>query len=305
MDITHKRPRYYNTSHAAGRVFDQSGVSHLVPKLSSSKAPPRNVVIDGIFKKHMENDHPQLLDKVVNGWVHTGTVPASDDPVQGCFAGSSAHATYVREFKLDTEDDVFDFLDSVEAVATDSTAAAALTLTAMEDYTNSFSPHPDFTDDKQIDMITTFPVMKGAANFTCADGHVGDVEGDKVDNDFVAKNVLICLIRTFREHAEMHCQNRGRKVFSATEWAHVFDDYFLNHFWRYFFALYIVLFRKAETIQAGKICRLVWAVDILNIFLDYVVKKPLMKMQKKTSLREVTLMGLPQLRVASCICITE
>jgi hypothetical protein len=268
-------PQFVSAEHAGGRVFNAAGASAKVPTISCSVAPPRNEVMDEV----MDEAFTPLGDVWPSAkikWNHANDNPNNELPYQNCFKGSNLHRSFVKVEKPTTAAARFAFIRSRNAIPPIARVTAGIAISVNKDYTRVPIPFPDLSTDKNINLIPETPAPKGAANFNCADPRYGNSKGNKNEQSFVVRNCLISMIKAFRDIVASHSYNEMSGVRPIRYWASLVHRFFTDCTWKYFFALYVTLFRKAETIKVGKTPRIIWGIDLLSIMVDYIIKKPAM-----------------------------
>jgi hypothetical protein len=268
-------PQFVSAEHVSGRVYNVVGVPPKVPTISCSVPPPR----DDLMDVAMENSFSPLGQVWTNAkikWCHANVNPNNEQPYQNLFKGVSMHRSFIRVPKPTTRAERFKFIRSRNAVPPLARVAAAVAITYTKKYQRIPIPLPDLSTDDNINLIPETPAPKGAANFNCADPRFGNSKGNKNEQSFVVRNSLISMIKAFRDVVALDTFQSMSGVRPLRYWANLIHKFFTDCTWKYFYALYVTLFRKAETIKVGKLPRIIWGVDLLSIMVDFIVKKPAM-----------------------------
>jgi hypothetical protein len=268
-------PKFVSAEHVSGRVYDVTGAKPKVPTISCSVPPVRDDDMDSCMEESF-SPLGSVWDDAKVRWNHANSVPNNELPYQPLLKGSNTHRSFIKVPRPKTASECFNFIRSRSAVVSLARVTAGVALTYDKKYNRIKIPMPDLSTDKNIDLLAETPLPKGGINFNCADPRYGNTKGTKSDNSFVARNCLVSLIKAFRDIVLAHAFQNMTDVRPMRYWANVIHVFFTDCTWKYFFALYVTLFRKAETIKVGKLPRIIWGVDVLSIMLDYVIKKPAM-----------------------------
>jgi hypothetical protein len=269
-------PKYVSADYVSGRVYNVAGVSPSVPIISASVAPQRNPDVDAAMDTAFTRAMPDTYAEAKSAFGHANDKPNNELPYQDLFRGSNKHQSFNRVPRPVTRADRYKFLKSREFVVGIARVAAGVTLTYDKKYNRISLPLPQLMSDEQINMLPETPLPKGRAGHTCADKRYGNTHGLKSEQSFVVRNTLMAMLKAFREVIQNDTYQCYRAVRPLRHWADLIHNFFVGQTWKYFYALYVTLFRKAETIKISKTPRIIWGVDLLSIMIDYIIKKPAM-----------------------------
>lgn len=276
QDVLLEIPRIETPDYDGGRVFKAVGVQPNLPSISKSVPPPPDEVMTTCMNETIAPVLPKECKEAWSEWGHANVHPNDEKPVQNVFRGSNTHQSFLRVPRPTTAKDMFAFLKTRAPYATLSRVTTAVTMAYNKDYTRANLEVPDYGDDKVLNRVHTLPLSPGQATFTCADTRAGNTTGTKPEMSFLVRNIAVSLVRAFKDVLTIDFTATNKPYQPISYWAGLINRFFLDRSWKFFFALYVQLFRKAETIKINKTPRLIWGVDMLSIMVDFMVKKPAM-----------------------------
>lgn len=288
QDLTAECPRYIAPTYKGGRVYVQPGLQAKIPSISRSKPPPFDDVMQNVMATSFKKIMPENWDEASREWAHSNIQPNDEMPYQNLFAGSPLLKSAVRVPKPKNAKEAFAFLKSRPAIWTLAHCSAGVAQSYDESHKKQVVPIVTLGSEKVIDKIMTMPVARGQATYNCADKRMGNTQGTKKQQAYFPKSVITSLIRAFKGVLEADVYLTAKVVQPISYWASLINKFFVDCTWKYFFNLYVNLFRKAETIPVGKTPRIIWGVDMLNILIDYILKKPFMNTLKNQNERGFT-----------------
>jgi len=250
-----------------GSVFYAKPPYPNVPRIARSQPPDTDPDIDILIDKIFD---PVLVKNARELYVRANDIPNTPEPYEKIYQGTPAHPQFMQEF---IDEDVFKFLDTPACETILGRVAANIVYSIKDDGKNLKLPITNFLLKENRDLILTMPVPNGGAGDCVADPSFGSVNGTKREMRFVACATVHSLISEFAIKIEKEIFQNGMPVRHLKDWVEVIRDFFSGKSWRYFYQGFVKIHRKSETIKRGKIPRMIWAVDLLSIILDYVVFK--------------------------------
>jgi len=258
-----------------GCVYSAIGPSPNIPKMSKSTPNP----MPPELYEAIEEEAPVELkiDRDAN-WVNANDVPNSPDAYQSAYDGVTGHPSYGKKYVVTKNP--FDFLRTRHAEVGAGKFAAAILYGIKGDYSNLSIPVSRFMKPEVRDLIPDAPMPKGGCNNNNADGRYGNVHGPKPEMDFVAKATVKALITELALFIHKRFILDGKVHRDVHEWSKEFHLLFESGIWDYFYQFWVKIHRKSEVIKKGKIPRMIWAVDMMAIVIDFLVFTNTMKAHK-------------------------
>jgi len=288
QDLSCDCPRFITAKYKGGRVYVQPGVQANIPSISRSKPPELDRVMVGIMSKVIKEKLPKEWDEAEANWDHSNVQPNDEKPYQNLLAGSPLLKSAVRVPRPKTAKEAFAFLRTRPMVWTVAHCTAGIAQSFDENCVKQVIAIPELGSKQVISRIPTMPVAGGQATYNCADKRMGNTHGTKKQQGYFPKSIIVSLITAFKTVLEADSYLTMKVVQPIRYWASLINKFFVDCTWKYFFNLYVNLFRKAETIPVGKTARIIWGVDMLNILIDYLLKKPFMSSLKNQNERGYT-----------------